>query len=66
MQEIRFLLVELGLNEPEIVEILKSTDEVTGFVVTFLVKPLEDAGQDMSDMEKFVLDTKEKLLKGFV
>ena len=54
------------LNEPEIVEILKSTDEVTGFVVTFLVKPLEDAGQDMSDIKKFVLDTKEKLLKGFV
>ena len=54
------------LNEPEIVEILKSTDEVTGFVVTFLVKPLEDAGQDMSDIKKSVLDTKEKLLKGFV
>lgn len=55
------------LNEPEIVEILQSmTDEVTGFVVTFLVKPLEDAGRDMSDMKKFVLDTKEKLLKGFV
>ena len=67
MQEIRFLLVELGLNEPEIVEILKSmTDEFTGFVVTFLVKPLEDAGRDMSDMKKSVLDTKEKLLKGFV
>ena len=40
------------------------TDEFTGFVIEFLVKPLEDAGKDMSDMKKSVLDTKEKLLKG--
>lgn len=53
------------LNEAEIVETLKSmTDEFTGFVIEFLVKPLEDAGKDMSDMKKSVLDTKEKLLKG--
>lgn len=42
------------------------TDEFTGFVIEFLVQPLEDAGRDMSDMKKSVLDTKEKLLKGFV
>ncbi len=55
------------LNDTEIMETLKSmTDEFTGFVIEFLVKPLEDAGRDMSDMKKSVLDTKEKLLKGCV
>jgi len=36
------------LNESEVIEILKNmTDEFNNFVIDFLVKPMEDAGQDM-------------------
>ena len=52
------------LNEIETIETLKTmTDEFTSFVIEFLVRPLENSGQDMSAMKSSILETKESLLR---
>ncbi|GEM_PF-540371 len=55
------------LNEAELTEAMKNiADEFTNFVIEYLVKPLEDCGQDISAMKMSILDIKNELLRSFI